>query len=102
MTPAVTVEVAANAYDADGDAPQWPDDAAEVAFLSESPANADQVDAVSPARAVTAEIEEDATVPLPALQTLVDRIPSDAKEVLEDLFRVRFVSVKRIHKSALK
>jgi len=54
---------------------------------------------VKPAQKDDAEIEK---APLPALQTLVDRIPTDAKEVLEELFRAKFYTVKRVPKTALK
>ncbi len=47
------------------------------------------------------ELREDA-LPLPKLEDLVQKLPADTREVLEDLFRVRFVSVKRVPKSALK
>lgn len=39
---------------------------------------------------------------LPPMEDLVKRIPAPAREVLEELFRARFVTVKRIPKSALK
>jgi hypothetical protein len=44
----------------------------------------------------------EAPVTLPPLQSLVDRVPAATLEVLEDLFRARFVSVKQIQKDALK
>jgi hypothetical protein len=39
---------------------------------------------------------------LPPLEDLVKRIPAPAREVLEELFRPRFVTVKRFPQSALK
>lgn len=39
---------------------------------------------------------------LPPLEDLVKRIPAPAREVLEELFRPRFVTVKRFPLSALK
>ena len=39
---------------------------------------------------------------LPPMEDLVKRIPAPAREVLEELFRARFVTVKRIPQSALK
>jgi hypothetical protein len=41
-------------------------------------------------------------MPLPSLDELVKRIPADVRETLDDLFRVKFVSVKRISPSSLK
>lgn len=39
---------------------------------------------------------------LPPMDDLVKRIPAPAREALEELFRPRFVTVKRIPQSALK
>ena len=39
---------------------------------------------------------------LPPMEDLVNRIPAPARELMEELFRARFVTVKRIPKSALK
>lgn len=86
----------------DGEAPQWPDDAAEAAFLSEQRANGEPLPAPKPAPAEPAEEPETETAALPSLQALVDKIPPETKETLDELFRARFVSVKRIPKAALK
>lgn len=40
--------------------------------------------------------------PLPPLETMVGRIPPGVREALDDLFRVKFVSVQRIPASVLK
>jgi hypothetical protein len=39
---------------------------------------------------------------LPPMEDLIKRIPSPAREAMEELFRARFVTVKRIPQSALK
>ena len=39
---------------------------------------------------------------LPPMEDLVKRIPAPVREVVEELFRARFVTVKRLPKSALK
>lgn len=39
---------------------------------------------------------------LPPLNDLVQRIPAEVREALEDLFRAKFVAVKRVPKQALK
>jgi hypothetical protein len=39
---------------------------------------------------------------LPALDELVERIPADVRDTLEDLFRAKFVKVARVPKKALK
>ena len=40
--------------------------------------------------------------PLPTLDSLVKRIPADVRETLDELFRVKYVSVKRVSASSLK
>jgi hypothetical protein len=39
---------------------------------------------------------------LPPMEDLVKRIPAPARALMEELFRARFVTVKRVPKSALK
>jgi hypothetical protein len=39
---------------------------------------------------------------LPPMDDLVKRIPMPARDLMEELFRARFVTVKRIPQSALK
>jgi hypothetical protein len=39
---------------------------------------------------------------LPPMEDLVKRIPLPTRDLLEELFRARFVTVKRIPKAALK
>jgi hypothetical protein len=39
---------------------------------------------------------------LPKLDDLINRIPADVRDTLEDLFRVKFVKVARSPKKALK
>ena len=56
----------------------------------------------SEAVAPTTATPEVANAPLPSLDDLVKRIPADVRETLEDLFRVKFVAVKRIAPSSLK
>jgi hypothetical protein len=43
-----------------------------------------------------------AETPLPSLDELVKRIPAEVRETLDDLFRVKYVSVKRVLRSSLK
>ena len=45
---------------------------------------------------------EDVSGPLPPLDELVARIPAPARALLDELFRSRFLSVKRMPRSALK
>lgn len=77
----------------------WPDPAAEAAFLAEARERGEL-----PAAATAREeiVEETETRALPALDTLVNRLPADVRESLEDLFRARFVRVTRVPRKALK
>jgi len=59
----------------------------------------------APAEAVSvgaSEADSASDAPLPTLDDLVKRIPSAARETLDELFRVKFVGVKRVDRNALK
>jgi hypothetical protein len=45
---------------------------------------------------------EQPEAPLPPMEDLVKRIPAPARELIEELFRARFVTVKRVPQEALK
>jgi hypothetical protein len=51
--------------------------------------------------AAASEPEEPAGA-LPPLEELVNRIPAPTRALMDELFRARFVTVKRVPKSALK
>ena len=57
---------------------------------------------VSVSRAPEAGEEVEGTGPLPALDELVKRIPPEARELMDELFRAKFVTVKRVPRTALK
>ena len=83
----------------DAGEPNWPDDSAESAFLSEA---RERGESVAPSRAKN-EVADDAdAIPLPSLDELVQRIPADVREALDDLFRAKFTTVRRIPRKALK
>ena len=100
------------------ESPRWPDEASESAFLAEqgsggaAGAGGGAAAATGAPRAVFTPKKNgeagapapatEAPVALPPLQNLVDRLPASTREVLDDLFRARFVSVKQIQKDALK
>ena len=83
----------------EGMAPLWPDESVESAFLAEA---RERGETVTPAKPKEAVAEEGGANSLPALDELVQRIPPNVREVLDDLFRARFVAVKRVPKEALK
>lgn len=80
------------------DAPVGPSSEEESAFLAqdETGESASRLTphALSP--------EEKDLPDLPPLEDLVKRIPAPTRELMEELFRARFVTVKRIPKAALK
>lgn len=85
--------------DDDGPPPIWPDEAAESEFRAEA---RDRGESVRVARATEDAADEPETDTLPNLDELVARIPAGVREALKDLFRARFVAVKRVPKKALK
>jgi hypothetical protein len=76
----------------------WPDDSAEGAFLGEARERGEHVVAVAAVEAV----EETETKSLPPLDAMVKRLSPDVREMLDDLFRAKFVTVRRVPKKALK
>ncbi len=87
--------------DVENGANVWPDEAAEKAFLAE---RGEAPERVTPVAAASSEPEEEAltNVPLPALGELLKRLTPETRELLDDLFRAKFVSVRRVPKQALK
>jgi hypothetical protein len=87
---------------ANGDEPHIGfDESAESAFLADAKSRGEVVSA--PRRAPERENEtEDEKEKLPALDEMVKRIPPDVREALEDLFRAKFIAVRRVPKDALK
>jgi hypothetical protein len=77
----------------------WPDVAAEAEFLAGARERGEPVVAAKPK---PDDNDETSSPSLPALDDLVQRIPAEVRDVLEDLFRARFVTVKRVPKKALK
>ena len=84
----------------DNGAPVDPIANEEAAFLVEPHAMEPAV-SVQPS-AASAESDPDSAQSLPPLEDLVQRIPAPTRELMEELFRARFVTVRRIPKSALK
>jgi hypothetical protein len=50
---------------------------------------------------LVAEVEE-TPAKLPPLDELVQRIPSEVRELMDELFRAKFVRVQRVPKKALQ
>ena len=83
----------------DDDGPAAPSDADEAAFLAEARERGENV---RPVARETIEEVEDKTAALPKLDDLVGRIPADVRDTLDELFRARFVAVRRVPRKALK
>lgn len=90
--------VAADVLPAEESAPVGPSADEEAAFLS---AERENGGGDSAPRVVAAVVDDDKGE-LPPMEDLVKRIPAQARDLMENLFRARFVTVKRIPKTALK
>lgn len=77
----------------------WPDENAEAAFIAEARGRGESPVATPPAEE---DDEERGAKKLPALSELVERIPAETRELMEELFRAKFVAVRKVKKSALK
>ena len=77
---------------------RWPDEAAESAFLGE--AHGQGIVLPPPPGPVTSDEAEPAT--LPAVDELAARVPAEVRELLDELFRARFTTVRRVPIKALK
>lgn len=87
---------------ADDGAP-WPvDESAEASYRADALNRGENVSVAAPGGVADAVEEIEPKGALPPLDQLVQRIPAEVRETLEDLFRARFVGVKRVPKKALK
>jgi hypothetical protein len=83
----------------DSEPANWPDESAESSFLSEA---RERGETIAPAKARSEIADETDSKALPSLDELVQRIPPEIRETLEDLFRAKFTKVKRVPAKALK
>lgn len=89
----------------DGEAPDWPDEAVESAMRveqQERDGGAPPTQRPEAVKAAAPAEEDESKEPLPKLDALIERIPSEVRETLEELFRARFTGVQRVPKQALK
>ena len=77
----------------------WPEESAESAFLAEARERGEPVVVAKPREK---NGDDGAAGVLPPLNELVQRIPAEVREALEDLFRAKFVAVRRVPEKALK
>jgi len=91
--------VAENPPEGIPDAPVGPTSEEEAAILAQER----EMGNVTPALMhVEKAPEESESGDLPPMEDLVQRIPQTARDLMDELFRVRFVTVKRVPSSALK
>lgn len=80
----------------------WPDETAESAFLAESRGNGIMPVSTAPEPAAPQKDKEEVTKKLPGLDELVKRIPEETRELLDELFRAKFTTVRRVKPTDLK
>ena len=98
---ATTGATGAPTFDEEG--PVWPDEAAESAIRAEVAGRGETLNSKAARELAEAAAEAAAEKKgLPTLDALVKQIPSEVRDTLEDLFRVKFVKVARVPKKALK
>ena len=79
----------------------WPDESAESAFIAEARQRGEPVAATKATVEIAEEKEADKKA-LPALADLMQRLSPEVRETLDDLFRAKFTTVRRVPKKALK
>lgn len=105
--PVASVEDAADAVAAaekpavENGANVWPDENAEAAFIAEARQRGEPVVAAVATSEAMEEKESDAKA-LPPLGDLVKRLSPEVRETLDDLFRVKFTTVRRVPTKFLK
>jgi hypothetical protein len=82
-----------------GDAPAGPSAEEEAALLAADRGSEEFYGQVPKADSLEPAAPEES---LPPMEDLVKRIPGPARALVEELFRARFVTVKRVPRSALK
>ena len=77
----------------------WPDESAEALFRAET---RERGEPDLPAGVIAEAPEETDAKGLPALEDLVKRIPAETRELMDELFRAKFTTVKRVPAKALQ
>lgn len=96
------VPPAAASHSTDDEAPEWPDDAMEAAMSAEAAAREGQFGGQGRRKSRAAAVETLDGGPLPDLHTLLATIPSSLQTALDELFRAKFQSVRRVPPAVLK
>ena len=85
----------------EADAPAGPSEAEEAVMLANRNNGTASQDTVPAGLGLVAEVEE-TPAKLPPLDDLVQRIPPGVRELMDELFRAKFVRVQRVPKKALQ
>ena len=85
----------------EADAPAGPSEAEEAVMLADRGNGIVSSEAIPAGMGLVAEVEE-TPAKLPPLDELVQRIPPDVRELMDELFRAKFVRVQRVPKKALQ
>ncbi len=80
----------------------WPDETAEAAFLAGSRGGVAPVSTAPEPATAEKDNKEEVTKKLPGLDELVKRIPEETRELLDELFRAKFTTVRRVKTTDLK
>lgn len=84
----------------DEGAPVGPSEGEESAFIAEQ--REQGYTAPAPTQTLAVAEEPSDKKPLPPLDDLVNRIPPATRQLMDELFRAKFITVKRVPASALK
>jgi hypothetical protein len=88
---------------ADDDGPKWPDEVAESGMRAEAAQRGETLSSKAAREAAEALAEAAAEKRnLPPLDDLINQIPADVRDTLEDLFKAKFNKVARAPKKSLK
>lgn len=85
----------------DDGAPVGPSEGEEASFMAEQREQGFSISVATASRAAV-DSEPDDKKSLPPLDDLVQRVPAGVRQLMDELFRANFVTVKRVPKSALK
>ncbi|MEO7412007.1 MAG: hypothetical protein ABIZ81_01505, partial [Opitutaceae bacterium] len=81
----------------------WPDETAEASFMAEARERGETLSPAPAARSPESdELAERDPKNLPGLDELVGRLSPELRETLDDLFRAKFTSVRRLPVKAFK
>ena len=103
QTEIAEVKPFAAVQDSGREGPVWPDEAAESVMRAEVSERGETLNSKAARELAEAAAEAAAEKKgLPSLDTLVNQIPADVRDTLDELFRVKFVKVARVPKKVLK